>query len=1388
MPDAPQPLRPGGNQVTIGTPGTIVIPPRVFRVRLTGLLFDTDKTFLLPGALKSIRAFKKIWAAHPDIHVLVVGHADRAGSPDHNQKLSERRAEAIRAYLTDDVDAWIAFYPPGVSPTLPWGAVEDQHMAAHLGFASAAAFAAARGTSGTATRRALVTEYMAEDQTKKPDATELQIHGCGESHPEIPTADGVSEQRNRRVEVFLFEQAIDPAPVNPCAPQPLGCQEYKSWKGAARETVDLGDDLGAVSVTVTDQNGAPVPDADIHLSGFVPEDARTDAAGAARIADVLPLEYEVFARKQGFTSASAKIVVPAGGDVPVALTIVAATGTLDVVVRDGGGAPLPGAAVTATLAGGGAPANGTSDAAGLVRFTPLASGSYALTANAAGFVPATGTAAVNPDQTTTQVLTLAALVSSLAVSVVDGGGAPVAGASVTVLDAAGATVATGTSDAAGKATFTLKPGTFTVRAHKDGFLDGTTSAPVSGPSTATVTLQRVLLGELDANFDRKTGTFTSVASAARRAARLVRPGAILLPNVDIDATGKPRTRQRVDELDSLDAVPNALDDPSELTEMHVREPAGFTGGTAGKITLRVHAADAERIRIWRVPDGGGALTAANVVIGPGVGNEHVVVDASKAAPARGWDVKFFVEALHPAGAPPLLRAPQPPAPEVLAPEPPGPLQTPAPTAAGGSESAPKINLTDLTKSIYPGDKRFELVGSNKKSDVRAAHDVWMELVHDVGGTEIREARDVALFTIAPWLMSWNTLPIKRLYVSSIRASVRPTTFDEALKENHSTLFELQRPCLVAGIGKLFDGDTRNEIVPHDPRNSTSPTDPGYWIVGLADDPANGIFGNGGDGFIQDQFEVGSCLAPHASLHVGLHAYRLATLVIAPNLAAWFANHFASPGLGAFDHMAQARFDRGVLTETNVPPDPGGDDSVEGGGNLEIAPPVAAKTPAIAADAAGPSVPAHRAAPLGKILLGDCDARPVRKQLRRFLLSQNVQPVLPIDTSWLAVGHVDEMLSFVPSDRGGKAFRAMFADGGVMARILMEAANAEDRASLHAGHYGAASLDPSAPLVYQEVIADDLFFNAFPTSLSISSASLRAIRARLKTGLALDDDDFLPMPVFFKPVDLLGRKRALALTVDVVNSTVMGKVVCVPRPSGPRLPRALAATAVANVLAATFPKDTPAVSLPDPDEEHFFWARPRESLTAIAMYFARQATFRGFTNQLSLGHKQRMIKHIEEVRAAGFAPTAFDIDNKVGKLAAMAVGQMVQELLKHPKNQGQQTVPPFPGADSLFMNLTSVSAGGKTDKVVTEWLRLFIPDGTVDVTEGYVKSVLEHHGCIVEFIDCFEAYHQKEGEIHCGTNAIRAAPDAGAGITTRWFDPGVYDPGQDASYVTRPLFL
>jgi outer membrane protein OmpA-like peptidoglycan-associated protein len=276
------------------TPAKLVIvpPSDVRRVRLVGMHFDTDKSFLLPTAMHGIRRIKTMYDRAPGGSVLVVGHTDTQGSSDHNMTLSVERADAIGAYLTDDVDAWMAWFGQGKPASKRWGTREIQHMLTALpedpadgpkfygkkpnGAKDSTHLEAVKrfqqwsndkkgtslavdGDAGPATRPEIVKAYMALDGTTLPDDAKLVTHGCGEGHPEVKTGDGVANDQNRRVELFVFEGPIDPPPPGKTS-QPSDPQ-YDEWKKKLVETVDVSgdtpgeDDLGILFMEIFDKAG-----------------------------------------------------------------------------------------------------------------------------------------------------------------------------------------------------------------------------------------------------------------------------------------------------------------------------------------------------------------------------------------------------------------------------------------------------------------------------------------------------------------------------------------------------------------------------------------------------------------------------------------------------------------------------------------------------------------------------------------------------------------------------------------------------------------------------------------------------------------------------------------------------------------------------------------------------------------------------------------------------------------------------------------------------------------------------------------------------------------------------------------------------------------------------
>ena len=101
------------------------------------LYFETDSDQLTPESKAEAPLMLREVAARPAAEVVVIGHTDRYGALDHNDRLSLARAEAVRRQLIE------------------------------LGF----------------------------------DPASLSVEGRGEREPLVPTADEVRESNNRRAEV-----------------------------------------------------------------------------------------------------------------------------------------------------------------------------------------------------------------------------------------------------------------------------------------------------------------------------------------------------------------------------------------------------------------------------------------------------------------------------------------------------------------------------------------------------------------------------------------------------------------------------------------------------------------------------------------------------------------------------------------------------------------------------------------------------------------------------------------------------------------------------------------------------------------------------------------------------------------------------------------------------------------------------------------------------------------------------------------------------------------------------------------------------------------------------------------------------------------------------------
>jgi outer membrane protein OmpA-like peptidoglycan-associated protein len=96
-------------------------------VNMSDVLFDTAQYSLKPGAREKLAKVAGIILGHPGLKIAVEGHTDSVGGDEYNLKLSENRANSVRAYLVSQSIDPAAVTAKGFGKTMP---VADNSTAA----------------------------------------------------------------------------------------------------------------------------------------------------------------------------------------------------------------------------------------------------------------------------------------------------------------------------------------------------------------------------------------------------------------------------------------------------------------------------------------------------------------------------------------------------------------------------------------------------------------------------------------------------------------------------------------------------------------------------------------------------------------------------------------------------------------------------------------------------------------------------------------------------------------------------------------------------------------------------------------------------------------------------------------------------------------------------------------------------------------------------------------------------------------------------------------------------------------------------------------------------------------------------------------------------------
>lgn len=184
-------------------------------------------------------------------------------------------------------------------------------------------------------------------------------------------------------------------------------------------------------------------------------------------------------------------------------------------------------------------------------------------------------------------------------------------------------------------------------------------------------------------------------------------------------------------------------------------------------------------------------------------------------------------------------------------------------------------------------------------------------------------------------------------------------------------------------------------------------------------------------------------------------------------------------------------------------------------------------------------------PMGRLLRGrGPDSRPDYQpdpSFTRMLEAQAVQPPVYVDTSWLAVSHVDETVSFLPAATP-RGWIALVADPALARRMLLDLqARGHGDAKLFAGlSWG---LDRPAEMTVSQVLDTPGVMNAS----ALAALEIDSQLAILKEETGLTDAEVIRVPFLFQELpDGVGAYQPATVNLLVVANDQ----VIAPEPHGP----------------------------------------------------------------------------------------------------------------------------------------------------------------------------------------------------------------------------------------------
>ena len=169
-------------------------------------------------------------------------------------------------------------------------------------------------------------------------------------------------------------------------------------------------------------------------------------------------------------------------------------------------------------------------------------------------------------------------------------------------------------------------------------------------------------------------------------------------------------------------------------------------------------------------------------------------------------------------------------------------------------------------------------------------------------------------------------------------------------------------------------------------------------------------------------------------------------------------------------------------------------------------------------------------PLGRVLYGVRGRAAQDEEVERFIdrFRRGPQAPLAIDTGWLCVGHVDELVSFLPDPMASHGFVAVVADPELGLAVLDRTAPDHPLT-----RYAASVEDASwAPRETAGQIHDSRWLHVYNHAIAVGP--ILTLKRTLARELGLRQDEIVSLPVLFEPDPVDPLCGAAALTPNPVN--------------------------------------------------------------------------------------------------------------------------------------------------------------------------------------------------------------------------------------------------------------